>query len=152
MGEGLAASAGSVAAGLLFGIGWLAWIDGIVTASVEHGTSVSGAWWIPGLFQTVALVMVNLVDWSLLSEDSFGDDAVAARVKCLVFVAFLLAFCGLIGATWILIAEASSPEAAETSWSDRGSAGAALAGVTQNCCIFFGSLLFRCVRRSDDED
>ena len=150
MGE-LAASAGSVGAGLLFGIGWLIWIDGVVSASVEHGHSVHGAWWIPGIFQTASLVMVNLVNWSLLSEDTFGDESVGARVKCWVFLAFLLAFGGLIGAVWILVAEANSNSSTSMVW-ERGAAGAALAGITQNCCIFFGSLLFRCVRRSEDEE
>ena len=41
-------SLGSCGAGLLFGIAWLIWIDGVAYAGTEFGQAVNGAYWVPG--------------------------------------------------------------------------------------------------------
>lgn len=65
----------------------------------------------PGLLQTLSLVMVNVLNWGLLSEDSsFDMDNSAALAKCWVFGAFVVAFSGIIGAVWILIDESSKED------------------------------------------
>lgn len=75
------ASVGSLSGGLLFGIGWMLWVDGVSAAHAEYGKDVNGAYWIPGVLQTISLLMVNAINWQVLSDSGLGDDGVAARVK-----------------------------------------------------------------------
>mmetsp|Transcript_69917 Transcript_69917/g.116115 ORF Transcript_69917/g.116115 Transcript_69917/m.116115 type:complete len:155 (-) Transcript_69917:473-937(-) len=139
-----APTAGSICGGVLFGIGWLLWIDGVVTASTDYGMSISFGFWLPGLLQTMALFMVNVINWSLLSGDDPLDEGIGAKVKCWVFFSFVLAFTGLISSSWILIAAAQSPS------SDEASFGPALRVMLQNLFVFAGSLLFRIMRTTED--
>ena len=113
-----ASSLASLVAGLLFGIGWLLWIDGVAFVGTEYDKAVNGAHYIPGFMSTIALFMLNLITWEAVSESySLMEDGGGAFAKCWVFVAFCLSFAGLIGAIWILVAEVrrhslASPQAA----------------------------------------
>lgn len=135
-------SIGSIASGLLFGVAWLLWIDSVVFARTEYDQGVNGVYWLPGIFQTIALLMVNLINWGLLTGDSLlgGMDGGNGRAKCWVFVAFVFAFSGLIGAIWIFVQELNQP-----SW-EEGSVGPAWNGLLQNLFIFASSLIFRLCR------
>ena len=94
------ASVGSLLGGLLFGTAWLLWIDGVSSSHAEFGHSTHFSFWIPGVLQTLSLVMVNVINWQVLTESAgLGDDGVAAKGKCWVFFSFMLAFSGIIGAT-----------------------------------------------------
>ncbi|KAG8459373.1 hypothetical protein KFE25_013009 [Diacronema lutheri] len=138
------ASIGSLAAGLLFGIGWYVWIDGCAWASHVHGYNVNGAYWVPGLLQTLSLVMVNVLNWGMLSDDAaFDTENSAAIAKCWVFSAFVVAFSGVIGAVWIMVNENNAP-------SGEGSMWPAVAGLLQNVFIFLGSLIFRFARMQQE--
>ena len=106
-------SLGSCAAGILFGAAWLVWIDGVAFAAHE-GYGVNGVHWLPGILQTLALFMVNVINWSALTEDAFMDEGRGAKVKCWIFTSFVFAFSGLIGAIWILVAESNAPYELET--------------------------------------
>ena len=98
-----------------------------------------------GILQTIGLIMVNVIDWSMLTEESMmGDDGVASKVKAWVFVSFVFSFSGLIGAIWILVQEVQHP-----SW-DGGAVEPALRGLLQNLFLFGSSLLFRAVRTSPE--
>mmetsp|Transcript_9611 Transcript_9611/g.32588 ORF Transcript_9611/g.32588 Transcript_9611/m.32588 type:complete len:154 (+) Transcript_9611:43-504(+) len=143
-GEGVpVASIGSLVSGLFFGIGWDIWIDGCAWSAYHDGEDVNGAYWVPGLLQTLALIMVNVLNWGMLSEDGgFGDESSVALAKCWVFVAFVVAFSGIIGAVWILINESNDPET-ESLWP-------AVAGLLQNVFIFLASLIFRVARMRSD--
>ena len=111
-------SIGSCVAGLLFGTAWLLWIDGVAFASTEYGEAVNGAYWVPGTLQTIGLIMVNVINWGLLTDDSMMDDgAVAGKAKAWVVVAFVLCFSGVIGSVWILVQEMQHP-----SWDAGGGA------------------------------
>mmetsp|Transcript_1955 Transcript_1955/g.4190 ORF Transcript_1955/g.4190 Transcript_1955/m.4190 type:complete len:149 (-) Transcript_1955:254-700(-) len=140
-------SMGSLGGGLLFGVGWLLWIDGVCGQYADYGQSVNGALWIPGILQTIALFMVNVINWGLLTDDPF-DDSVSSRVKCWVFSSFMLAFSGLFGAIWVFIAA----HAHESSDGLRSNTDAALRCLLQNLFVFAGSLLFRVVRTKDDSN
>eukprot|EP00307_Rebecca_sp_RCC1486_P001502 CAMPEP_0119414168 /NCGR_PEP_ID=MMETSP1335-20130426/6593_1 /TAXON_ID=259385 /ORGANISM="Chrysoculter rhomboideus, Strain RCC1486" /LENGTH=119 /DNA_ID=CAMNT_0007439027 /DNA_START=26 /DNA_END=382 /DNA_ORIENTATION=- len=110
------ASIGSVTAGLLFGVGWYVWIDGCATAAMTDDP-VKGEYWIPGLLQTIALVMVNVLNWGMLSDDAaFDTDNTAAMAKCWVFFAFVVAFSGIIGAVWIMVEENNRPSGEGAMW------------------------------------
>jgi hypothetical protein len=58
----------SLLAGLLFGVGWLIWIDAVAFARTEYAQLVDGAHYIPGLLSTCSLVMLNIVQWESVSE------------------------------------------------------------------------------------
>ena len=143
MGLGVEAvpSIGSCVAGLLFGTAWLLWIDGVAFAGAEYGQAVNGAYWIPGILQTIGFFGVNLINWSLMTDESMMDEeGVAGKVKAWVFVSFVFCFSGLIGAVWILVQEMQHP-----SW-EAGAVDTAVRCLLQNCLLFGSSLLFRAVR------
>jgi len=129
--------------GVLFASGWLVWIDGVAAAANDYGFGTPGADWVPGILQTVALLMVNAITWSAMADGGF-DDSVAQKVKAWVFVSFVFAFSGLIASTYILVRESNSPTAP-------GSHDSAVRGLLQNLLIFGSSLLFRAGRLSDGD-
>ena len=141
-------SVGSLVAGFLFGIAWLVWIDGVAFAAHE-GYGVNGVHWLPGILQTLALFMVNVINWSALTEDAFMDEGRGAKVKCWIFTSFVFAFSGVIGAIWILVAESNAPLAEGEAWNPAG--GPATHGLAQNIMLFAASLLFRAVRTQSEE-
>ena len=130
-------SIGSCVAGLLFGTAWLLWIDGVAFAATEYGEAVNGAYWVPGTLQTIGLIMVNVINWGLLTDDSMMDDgAVAGKAKAWVVVAFVLCFSGVIGSVWILVQEMQHP-----SWDAGGGAvDTAVRCLLQNLFLFGSSL------------
>ena len=140
-----AAAATRARTGLLFGISWLLFIDGVAFANAEYGRHVSGAHYIPGLMQTLSLAMLNTVNWESVSgEDSLADDGAGRLGKAWVFVAFCCGFGGLIGSSWILVQELASP-----AW-PAGSGEPAVKGFFQNVLCFGASLLFRASRTKAD--
>ena len=54
-------SIGSTVAGILFGVSWLLWIDAISFSAKEYNQAVDGAYWIPGILQTISLFMINFI-------------------------------------------------------------------------------------------
>ena len=65
----------SLFAGLLFGIGWLMWVDAVAFSKVEYAQVVDGAHYIPGLLSTCSLVMLNIIQWESVSEgDALLDE------------------------------------------------------------------------------
>ena len=122
---------------------WLLWIDGVSFAGQEYGKGVDGAYWIPGILQTLSLLMINVINWEVISGDLF-DEGANMKARVWVFVSFCFAFGGLIGAVWILVQEINAP-----SW-ERGSTQPALMGLLQNLFIFAASLLFRICRIKSD--
>ncbi|KAL1495873.1 hypothetical protein AB1Y20_014517 [Prymnesium parvum] len=141
--EGLP-SIGSTVAGVLFGVSWLLWIDGVVFANSEFHRGVDGTYWIPGILQTISLAMINVIPWEAVAGDSAFDDGEGIGPRIWVFASFVFAFGGLIGAVWILVQEINAP-----SW-EQGSVDPALKGLLQNIFIFAASLIFRLCRLKSD--
>lgn len=72
---------------------------------------------VPGLLQTLSLVMVNILNWGMLSDESaFDGDNSAAMAKCWVFTAFVVAFSGVIGSVWIMVNENNLPTGDGSMW------------------------------------
>lgn len=72
---------------------------------------------VPGLLQTLALVMVNVLNWGMLADDAaFDTESSAAIAKCWVFSAFVVAFSGVIGAVWIMVNENNMPRGEGSMW------------------------------------
>jgi hypothetical protein len=136
----------SLTAGLMFGLGWLLWIDACAYAgAVYDGATPDGTYWIPGILQTVGLVMLNVISWEAVAEsDSMLEDRSAALAKIWVFIAFCFSFGGILGSIWILVRENHDP-----SW-EEGSVAAAVKLLFQNLLIFCSSLLFRLSRAKSD--
>ncbi|KAL3897179.1 MAG: hypothetical protein SGPRY_013107 [Prymnesium sp.] len=137
-------SIGSILAGAFFGISWLLWIDGVSFAGIQYERGVDGAYWIPGILQTLSLLMINLISWEVVGGDGAFDDSGGIAARIWVFSSFVFAFGGLIGAIWILVQEINAP-----SW-EQGSVEPAFRGLLQNLFIFASSLLFRLSRLKSD--
>eukprot|EP00325_Prymnesiales_sp_UTEX-LB-985_P003762 CAMPEP_0174694900 /NCGR_PEP_ID=MMETSP1094-20130205/1378_1 /TAXON_ID=156173 /ORGANISM="Chrysochromulina brevifilum, Strain UTEX LB 985" /LENGTH=144 /DNA_ID=CAMNT_0015891253 /DNA_START=51 /DNA_END=485 /DNA_ORIENTATION=- len=138
-------SLASLFAGLLFGLAWLLWIDGVAFSTTEYDKDVDGTFYIPGLLSTFGLLMLNVIQWEAVSEDySLMEDGKGACAKCWVFTAFCMSFGGLIGGIWILVKEISHPD-----W-EAGSVSVAVRALLQNLFIFASSLVFRVARIKAD--
>ena len=135
----------SLTAGLLFGIGWLLWVDNVAFNSVTYNQSIHGSHFLPGIMQTMSLIMINLIAWETVSSDSgFGDEGGGCLAKAWIFVAFCLSFGALIGSFWIVAQQMHSPTQGVASVES------AMRGLMQNLLIFFASLLFRVGRTRAD--
>ena len=139
------ASVCSLLAGLIFGLGWLLWIDAHAYAATNYGQTPDGTYWIPGILQTIGLLMLNVITWEAVADsDSLMEDRSASIAKLWVFVAFCFSFGGILGSIWILVKENHDP-----SW-EAGSVAAAVKLLLMNLMIFFSSLMFRLSRTKSD--
>lgn len=131
------AALASAVAGVLFATGWLLWVDAVAAANYEYGFIVDNGWWAPGVLQTISLVMVNVINWNLVSDPDFES---ATAIRAWVFVSFVCAFSGIIASLWILIGE-NDAVAKRPAWRQ----------LEQGALIFLSSLLFRASRTSTDD-
>jgi len=120
------ASFGSLLSGVIVGIGWYIFIDGLVQASVDcvkwsghfnpAGCTnetipdykappglVNGAYWTPGILSTLGLLGLNAISWDAVTDDF--DSSLACKARTWVTVCFVLMFCGLGAAIWILASD-----------------------------------------------
>ena len=75
------------------------------TVAVAPCGMTNGAYWAPGILATFGLIMLNIISWEGLTEDGLtGDEGMACKLKVWVTVSFVILFCSLGGALWILIA------------------------------------------------
>lgn len=123
----------SLLAGVLFGSGWLLWIDGFAAANADDH-NVSLTYCVPGILSTLSLIMLNVISWTAVSSDDLLDDAVGVAAKAWVFFSLCLAFAGLIMAVWLAIA------------ADGADVHTAQRVVWQSALIFAASLIFRVPR------
>ena len=139
------ATIGSLTGGLLFGGGWLLWVDACAVASAQYGESPHGTYWIPGVLASLGHIMLNLITWEAVSEsDTLLEGGGACLAKAWVFVAFCLSFGGILGSIWILVQESRSPSMAEAS------VAVATKLLFQTALVFFSGLIFRLSRTKSD--
>ena len=113
---------------------------------------MNGVHWLPGILQTLALFMVNVINWSALTEDAFMDEGRGAKVaKCWIFTSFVFAFSGLIGAIWILVAESNAPLAEGEAWNPAVGARRRTASRRTSCCSPRRCSSAPCARRARSE-
>jgi len=144
---GKIASIGTAASGVLCAVGWYTFIGFLLEASNQPTVDgvKSGAYWAPGILMSLGLVMLNIIKWEAVTDDGgLGGDGPGVKAKAWVTVAFVIMFCALGGAAWILVQDLQDHN---TEWK-----GAAWGVLIQNLCIFFAGLLFRIVRRHGDHD
>ncbi|KAJ9459559.1 Transmembrane protein 50-like protein [Diplonema papillatum] len=132
----------SVAAGVLFSVGWWWFIDGLIIANQgdHHFTFVT---WIPGLLSTLGLIGVNMLNPADLREDGLGGDDEVTRAKVFFFISWLFIFGGLVAAVWICLSDYSQES---TSSNYPG-----VAIIMQTVVITFASVVFW-MRRSGQDD
>ncbi|KAL6707115.1 Vacuolar protein sorting-associated protein 68 [Coniothyrium glycines] len=106
-------------AGALFALGFYTLIDVAVwskssmNASTAHITFVD---WIPGICSALGMLVINSIDKSRLSADSFSysGNGVAWKAKLVLFLGFALLAGGLAGSVVVLVMKYIVPEAAYT--------------------------------------
>ena len=135
----------STAAGCLFGASILLWIDGVSFFATEYSMSVEGSWWVPGIFQVLALVMINVVNWEAVTDDSslLGDGVGPMALKIWVFLSLVLACCGIIWSATILGLEIQHP-------TEDGATDVATKLLLWNLFCFLSSMIFRLARTKED--
>lgn len=97
----------SVVAGIMFGVAWWLYIDGtsygIRQAEDDTTKRAAGYSWLPPLGVTIALVMINGMEWKELRSDGYGvDQATANRAKLFLMGALLIAFASVAGSVYIM--------------------------------------------------
>ncbi len=161
---GKIATAGSIISGAVLAVGWYifmgfyllpssdptqySWDCNSVNATVAVAPCgmTNGAYWAPGILATFGLIMLNIISWEGLTEDGLtGDEGMACKLKVWVTVSFVVLFCSLGGALWILIADGIARQDNPRIWM-----GISIAVLVQNACIFLSALIFRVTRRSGD--
>ncbi|RKO95353.1 hypothetical protein CAUPRSCDRAFT_4391, partial [Caulochytrium protostelioides] len=86
--------------GTLFAVGWWLFFDG-VAFSASHGLPVPirPEDWLPGVFSTLSLILVNLIskDHINATEFTYGDDHVATKARACAFLGAVMALSSLGG-------------------------------------------------------
>ncbi|XP_003388444.1 PREDICTED: transmembrane protein 50B-like [Amphimedon queenslandica] len=90
----------STISGGLFAIGW--WL--VIDSSVNHSEPIYAAYFMCGIFSTIALLMINSVSTGQIMGDTYTEGCLGRRAaRAWLFIGFLFAFGGLIGSLWIFI-------------------------------------------------
>lgn len=100
---------------LKFSLGFYFFIDASVfSASHRNGTNVHINFvdWIPGICSALGMLVINLIDKSRLSADSFSHygDGVAWKARLVLFLGFALLAGGLAGSVTVLVLKYYVPE------------------------------------------
>ncbi|TGZ74387.1 hypothetical protein CRM22_000970 [Opisthorchis felineus] len=129
----------SILSGFVFALAWWIAID---AASIYSTDQLPGAYHTPGVFGTIAFVLVNMVPNSALQDD-YGERRIGRRGAffCLFF-AFLVSFSCVIASCWILFG-AYVAVGSSNVWPG-------VAILLQNLLLCAASLTFRFGRKQDD--
>eukprot|EP00271_Cylindrocystis_brebissonii_P013213 TRINITY_DN32888_c0_g1_i1.p1 TRINITY_DN32888_c0_g1~~TRINITY_DN32888_c0_g1_i1.p1 ORF type:complete len:147 (+),score=23.56 TRINITY_DN32888_c0_g1_i1:194-634(+) len=103
---------GPVLAGALFGAGWWTWVDAVVCSTI----TVPFLHYLPGIGASFAGLMVNVVRREDLQQDYSPFDEDTCRSRGWLFLAYVIAFVSLAGATTLLILDAHTASTASSSW------------------------------------
>ncbi|KAF2118725.1 hypothetical protein BDV96DRAFT_541016 [Lophiotrema nucula] len=101
-------TAGVYAAGALFSLGFYILIDCAVwSKSALNGSSAHITFidWIPGICSALGMLVINSIDKSRLSADSFSysGNGVAWKARLVLFLGFALLAGGLAGSVTVLV-------------------------------------------------
>eukprot|EP00028_Trichosphaerium_sp_Am-I-7-wt_P014412 CAMPEP_0168508360 /NCGR_PEP_ID=MMETSP0405-20121227/73_1 /TAXON_ID=498012 /ORGANISM="Trichosphaerium sp, Strain Am-I-7 wt" /LENGTH=139 /DNA_ID=CAMNT_0008525491 /DNA_START=53 /DNA_END=472 /DNA_ORIENTATION=+ len=132
------------ASGGLFAIAWWIWIDAAtVDAHLEWNTIQPGHYF-PGVFATIALIMVNLVSWTDLDGFGFGDDGSQKRTRFWLFGSFSIMFGALFAAVWLGIDHWFMKKDVPNSWPG-------IALILENVIIMCSALMYRFAKTPGDD-
>lgn len=85
-----------------FGLAWWLIVDASVWTKENNANPIRFEYVLPGIFSSFALIMINVVDWSLI-QGFAADESLASKAKCWVFTAFLAHVLCFIGAIVVLV-------------------------------------------------
>jgi hypothetical protein len=126
-------------AGILFSSGW--WL--MIGLLAENAVTVVG--FLPGVFSSVALIIVNMIPISLIQEPTlYAPSSRCGRltVKTCLLIGFMIAFGSLIGACYILFNDYVLDAEERNKWPGCGI-------FLQNLLIFAAAVLLK-LRRSQE--
>ncbi|KAI9793373.1 MAG: hypothetical protein M1816_000265 [Peltula sp. TS41687] len=103
-----ARTAGVYSAGALFSLGFFFFIDAATYShSAKNGSDVHIKFvdWIPGICSALGMLVINSIEKSRLSADSFtySGTSVAWKARLVLFLGFALMAGGLAGAVTVLV-------------------------------------------------
>ncbi|DAZ92481.1 TPA: hypothetical protein N0F65_012711 [Lagenidium giganteum] len=135
-----AGKTGSYVSGLLFGVGWWIFIDGAAYAA-HHNSQIPFNFikYLPGILTTLAFVMLNSLDWGMLSADSMtyhGGSDVACRARTFVLFCVLMAVGAFVGSILVLTHSYVGNAFGESTWPG-------VAILLQNFLLFLSTIIMR---------
>ena len=95
----------SILAGLFFGAGWWALIDGVAVGQQlgDNATAVAAGYsWLPLFGASVAFFMVNGMTWGEL-QDNEAQPATAAKARIFLLCALFVLIASMAGAAFIMV-------------------------------------------------
>lgn len=147
----------SYVAGLLYAVAFWMWLDATVISNIEADNSAAAPgtvhvvmWyhWIPIVFGTLALFMINLPPHSAIFGDTAGLDLTGgnytARVRIWLFGSMIVGFGAIAAAIWLSAARLLRPQIADK-WP-----GASL--IVSNVLVFASALVYRFQRAFEVQD
>jgi len=135
------------AAGAIFAVGWWLWIDGnVYSVHIEDAVIVTFPHYLPGIINTIALVLMNIVSWTDLNSNGLFSEGVSTKAKILIFVAFVLGFGCVSASIWIAVVHwfQNTETVPKTTYP-----GVAL--IVQNVLIFGSAIMYRFAKPQDDD-
>lgn len=104
-------SAGIYLSGILFATGFWVFVDAALYSKVANAGTVHITFvdWLPAICSALGMLIVNSIDKSKLTSDSYGETSMAWKAKLVLFIGFALLAGGLAGGVvWTSIALATS--------------------------------------------
>eukprot|EP00762_Andalucia_godoyi_P001547 ANDGO_00268.mRNA.1 Transmembrane protein 50 homolog len=129
----------SYIAGASFAVAWLLFIDGYIYSQDNSSAKiVPGAYVLPGIFGSIGLLMLNVLDYNALKTDSLSSSSNPALAKGWLFFALLTSMASFVAAIWIAVDR----------WlqSNSGDQWPGIAIVLQNIIIFLTAVVWWWVR------
>jgi len=90
----------SAVSGIIFGVGWFIFIDGVVYGHSRGGLTVPWFFYFPGFVSSVALIMVNIVSIDQLNPFFMFSEGMSNRVRFWLLFWFFVAFASVGFAIW----------------------------------------------------
>mmetsp|Transcript_18825 Transcript_18825/g.44089 ORF Transcript_18825/g.44089 Transcript_18825/m.44089 type:complete len:146 (-) Transcript_18825:80-517(-) len=124
----------STFAGVIFGVAWLVFVDGIITNDRSDNPvelkNNAGLVYLPGLLAVIALFMINTVN-----PEDLSNDQIANKLKLWLFFSIIIGMGAIIVAVWVLVDVYINRNA-------DNSKAAAVGSVVQTVLIMISSLVF----------
>lgn len=127
----------AIISGLLFGSGW--WCIIGASADVVHGAEVNGEYYLPGIFQVVSFLLINLISWEALdanNADQYSSPNVIVINRALFIFGIIIQLTCLIFAVFIVVSDFADEESGK-------SPGSGVMIVLSNVFIFGSTWLMR---------
>ncbi|KAF4304501.1 Vacuolar protein sorting-associated protein 68 [Botryosphaeria dothidea] len=143
-------TAGVYAAGALFSLGFFFFIDAAAySRSAKNGSDVHITFvdWIPSICSALGMLVINSIDKSRLSADSFSysGNGVAWKAKLVLFLGFALMAGGLAGSVTVMVLKYVVPNYTfPTLWFG-------VSNVVANALVMVSSAILWVVQNMEDE-